>query len=149
MWSDTLFSLGMDQMSQETDGVMSTSLKSLQLQLIALFEGVGGGKAVKLLDSLSEFTTEEQQRIIEMFCKVLHKISAQAQTNRATLDSNEAFVQTLEEQIYQDILLTIAGHEVKPKSAKLSLVTREENKVIDFASKKAARSAAPALRPIA
>jgi hypothetical protein len=148
MWSDTLFLLGMDQMSQETDGVMSTSLKSLQVQLIALFEGVGGGKAVKLLDSLSEFTTEEQQRIIEMFCKVLQKITKE--TPR-TVDKNEEFVNTLEEQIYQDIMLSMQGIDVRPKTAKLSLVRNDDKseKIIDLAAKRAQRNAPPILRPIA
>lgn len=107
-------------MSRKRNGEFSTSFDLIQLQLRTLFEGVGGDRAIKLLDLISKLGRLEQEIVLKSFSTIVERLLGGEQR----LSSREDRALTaFEDRLYSEVIGAMklsASNDVD--SAKLELV---------------------------
>jgi len=102
-------------MQKKFDGNFSLGLKSLELQVSALFEGCGGENARMLLDALSELSAPEQERTIGLFLKLINRLKTSGVRLPEEGDEN---LKEFEETLYNDLLSSMSeaanGESIQP-----------------------------------
>ncbi len=116
------------KMSQKHDGVFSASLMSLQLQLKSLLDEAGGEQTLTLLDKLSTLSSKEQKTALSAFINVVNKISL---GDKRFMTPEDAALQDLEENLFNDIVSAMEEAERAPVRAALSGQTARKLEVLD------------------
>jgi hypothetical protein len=93
--------VGLIDMSEKKDGIFSSSLLSLQLQLKTLLEGAGGDAALTFLDTLSTLNPSEQKLILGLFTTVVERVKSGEDRLETEEDQH---LKEFEETLYRDIL---------------------------------------------
>jgi len=89
----------------KSDGVFSTSLRILELQIKNLMEGAGGSRALTFLDKLSNLAPLEQHAALDAFTRTVDRIAAG--DKRFTTAEEQEF-QKIEDGLYNEILGAMA-----------------------------------------
>lgn len=93
-------------------GPFSLGFQSVQLQLKALLEGVGGEQALKLLDALSQLSAEEQEQVLRSCNRAIKTLCSRPERQAST---GNAALKDFEEGLYQDILRGIKSEPHAPR----------------------------------
>lgn len=82
-------------------GEFSLNMRALELHLKTLFEGVGGEKALRFLDALSNISRDEQAILLDAATSAAERIV----TGNERLAANEdSALNDFEESLYRDVL---------------------------------------------
>lgn len=79
-------------------GLFSTSVYCFQLQAKALFDDVGGDKALQLLDAISQLDELDREILLKSFTNIVHRLRKDEANTSHTQSPSD-----LEEQIYFEI----------------------------------------------
>jgi len=108
-------------MDRKYGGTFSLGYQSVQLQLKALLEGVGGEQAVKFLDALSHLDSAEQEIVLRSCSEVLKQLKADHEHLSC---AGNAALKDFEERLYRSIVQGIRDVTPQPK---LEVAYRKKN----------------------
>jgi hypothetical protein len=85
-------------------GIFSTSLLALRLHLEGLFDGIGGARAVRMLDTLALLNEAEQAAVLSAFERTLLQVLEGSRTNRSEDElAEDEFVTALCDDICREL----------------------------------------------
>jgi hypothetical protein len=111
-------------MAQKYDGVFSSGLFSLQLQLKNLLEGAGGDHALRFLDTLCQMSASEQEIALDVFTRALKRITS---GEPRLFTEGDLALKEFEDTLYNDIVHAMKAaasndNEKPQEQKKLSVV---------------------------
>lgn len=105
---------------QSVNGSFSKNVLSLSLQIRTLFEGFGGGDAVKLLDRLAALSGREQRAALEVFSGVVERLLS---SEERLSDEDDEERRRWEDTLYRELVDTLKQERLpNTKTRPLSVV---------------------------
>lgn len=103
-------------MERKFSGTFSLGFQSVQLQLRALLEGVGGEQAVRFLDGLSHLGAPAQETILRLCNQLIERV---ANDKECLANAGNTALKDFEDSLYNEI---VKGLQRGPNTPKLEVV---------------------------
>jgi hypothetical protein len=106
-------------------GSFKDSVLSIELQLKALFEEVGGEAALNFLNCLGRLNRSEQERILKVFQSVTERVE---RGNLRLETAEDRTRKEFEDALYEDIVRSFGSNALKPEPLsrrRLTVVEKE------------------------